>query len=67
MARCEVCGNEYDKSFEVVMAGERHTFPHHRARSRGERRVLLLCALRARIGHCCGAGPRLTIKNGGRD
>jgi len=26
MARCEVCGNDYDKSFEVVAAGERHTF-----------------------------------------
>jgi hypothetical protein len=26
MARCEVCGNDYDKSFEVVAAGERHVF-----------------------------------------
>jgi hypothetical protein len=26
MARCEVCGNDYDKSFEVTMRGERHTF-----------------------------------------
>ena len=26
MARCETCGNEYDKSFEVVMAGRRHVF-----------------------------------------
>lgn len=26
MARCETCGNDYDKSFEVVMAGETHTF-----------------------------------------
>ena len=26
MARCEVCGNDYDKSFEVVMSGARHTF-----------------------------------------
>lgn len=26
MATCEVCGNEYDKTFEVVMAGETHTF-----------------------------------------
>jgi hypothetical protein len=23
---CEVCGNAYDKTFEVVAAGERHTF-----------------------------------------
>jgi hypothetical protein len=26
MARCEVCGNEYDKTFEVVMAGRSHVF-----------------------------------------
>jgi len=26
MAKCEVCGNEYDKSFEVVAKGARHTF-----------------------------------------
>lgn len=26
MARCETCGNDYDKAFEVVMAGTRHTF-----------------------------------------
>lgn len=23
---CETCGNTYDKAFEVVMGGERHTF-----------------------------------------
>ncbi|QKT02952.1 hypothetical protein HUS23_03575 [Ectothiorhodospiraceae bacterium 2226] len=26
MSRCEVCGNDYDKSFDVVMAGKQHTF-----------------------------------------
>jgi hypothetical protein len=26
MAICEVCGNDYDKSFEVARAGESHTF-----------------------------------------
>ena len=26
MAQCEVCGNDYDKSFEVMMAGQRHVF-----------------------------------------
>lgn len=26
MARCEQCGNDYDKSFEVRMAGEVHVF-----------------------------------------
>ena len=26
MAICEVCGNDYYLSFEVIAAGERHTF-----------------------------------------
>ena len=26
MAVCEVCGNDYDKAFEVVAAGNRHVF-----------------------------------------
>jgi hypothetical protein len=26
MGRCEVCGNEYDKTFEVIAAGARHVF-----------------------------------------
>ena len=26
MATCDVCGNDYDKSFEVIVAGQAHTF-----------------------------------------
>lgn len=26
MAECEVCGNEYDKSFEVIVDGRSHVF-----------------------------------------
>ena len=26
MARCEMCGNDYDKSFELIAAGSRHVF-----------------------------------------
>lgn len=26
MAQCETCGNDYNKTFEVVMAGQRHMF-----------------------------------------
>ena len=26
MAKCELCGNDYDKAFEVVMAGKSHTY-----------------------------------------
>ncbi len=26
MAQCEVCGNEYDKTFEVRLGGQSHIF-----------------------------------------
>ena len=26
MARCDTCGNDYELSFEVIAAGEQHTF-----------------------------------------
>jgi len=26
MAKCDACGNEYDKSFQVVMDGKSHVF-----------------------------------------
>ncbi len=26
MARCEYCGNDYDKTFEIVQAGKPHVF-----------------------------------------
>jgi hypothetical protein len=26
MPRCETCGNDYDKTFDVIRNGERHTF-----------------------------------------
>ncbi len=26
MAQCEVCGNHYDKSFDVIQEGQTHTF-----------------------------------------
>ena len=26
MARCDVCGNDYDKAFQISLAGATHTF-----------------------------------------
>jgi hypothetical protein len=26
MARCEMCGNDYDKAFQINIAGKTHTF-----------------------------------------
>jgi hypothetical protein len=43
MARCETCGNDYDKAFEVVKAGERHVFDSFEC---------AIEALAPRCGHC---------------
>ena len=40
MAKCEVCGNSYDKSFTVTMASETHTFDSFE------------CAIHALAPHC---------------
>src|SRR5215472_1910335 len=33
MPKCEVCENQYDKAFEVVIGGERHIFEQLRVRN----------------------------------
>ena len=43
MARCEVCGNDYDKTFEVSRDGETHTFDSFEC---------AIEALAPRCGHC---------------
>ena len=40
MKRCEVCGNDYEKTFDVIMAGESHTFDSFE------------CAIQALAPHC---------------
>ncbi|MEX2672559.1 MAG: hypothetical protein WD294_10660 [Phycisphaeraceae bacterium] len=43
MPRCETCGNDYDKTFDVVQHGEAHTFDSFE------------CAIESmapRCGHC---------------
>ena len=48
LAKCEVCGNSYDKSFEVVTAtGERHVFD------------ALECAIQALAPVCVHCGCRI--------
>src|SRR6185436_11461608 len=47
MARCEVCGNEYDKSFEVVSAGKTHVFDSFE------------CAIHALAPRCAHCGCRI--------
>ncbi len=43
MPRCETCGNDYDKAFQVVMAGKPHTFDSFEC---------AIQALAPRCGHC---------------
>jgi len=47
MAKCEVCQNEYDATFEVVMGGERHVFDSFE------------CAIHALAPSCAGCGRRI--------
>jgi hypothetical protein len=47
MAQCEVCGNEYDKSFEVIQSGKRHTFDSFE------------CAIHALAPRCDHCGCRI--------
>jgi len=47
MAVCEMCGNDYDKAFDVVMAGESHTFDSFE------------CAIHALAPTCAHCGCRI--------
>ena len=47
MARCEVCGNDYDKSFQVVLAGRSHVFDSFE------------CAIQALAPSCSHCGCRI--------
>ncbi len=43
MAECEVCGNEYDKAFQVIMDDQSHTFDSFEC---------AIHALAPECGHC---------------
>jgi hypothetical protein len=47
MPRCERCGNDYDKSFQVMMAGQAHTFDSFE------------CAIQALAPTCAHCGTRI--------
>jgi hypothetical protein len=47
MARCETCGNDYDKSFQMIMNGETHTYDSFE------------CAIEALAPHCANCGIRI--------
>lgn len=47
MAKCETCGNDYDKAFDVTMAGRSHTFDSFE------------CAIAALAPHCANCDVRI--------
>jgi nitrite reductase/ring-hydroxylating ferredoxin subunit len=47
MALCEVCGNDYEKSFEVTVGGASHVFDSFE------------CAIHALAPHCTHCGCRV--------
>jgi hypothetical protein len=47
MARCETCGNDYDKTFGVVINGEHHVFDSFE------------CAIHALAPQCAHCGCRV--------
>lgn len=50
MAKCEICGNDYDKSFEVKLAGATHVFDSFECAIHALAPVCTHCGCRI-IGH----------------
>jgi len=75
VAKCMVCGNEYDKSFDVVVSGKSHTFDSFECAIHALAPTCSHCNCRI-IGHgveangrffCCANCARLSGVDGARD
>lgn len=59
MARCEVCGNEYDKTFEVtVPGGDSHTFDSFECATHALAPTCATCGVRV-AGHGIEGGDSI--------
>src|SRR5207237_6641452 len=58
MAKCEVCENEYVKSFELTVAGKRHTFDSFECAIHALAPVCPHCQCRV-IGHGVEQGDKI--------
>ena len=58
MGTCEVCENEYDKAFEVVVGGQRHTFDSFECAIHALAPVCPHCNCRI-VGHGVEAGGKI--------
>jgi hypothetical protein len=57
MAACEVCGNEYDKGFELIAAGQKHMFDSFECAIQAIAPICEHCHCRV-IGHGVEVGGR---------
>ena len=57
MGRCEVCGNEYDKSMEITVAGASHVFDSFECAIHALAPTCVHCGCRI-IGHGLQDGDR---------
>jgi hypothetical protein len=60
MAKCEVCGNEYDKAFDLIAAGQRHTFDSFECAIQAIAPICEHCQCRV-IGHGVEVGGPLLL------
>jgi nitrite reductase/ring-hydroxylating ferredoxin subunit len=58
MAVCEVCGNDYDKAFQVTVQGEEHTFDAFECAIHALAPTCPHCGCRI-IGHGVEAGDQI--------
>ena len=58
MARCDVCGNEYDKAFQITLEGQTHTFDSFECAIHALAPVCAHCGCKV-IGHGVEAGGRV--------
>jgi hypothetical protein len=57
MGKCEVCGNEYDKAFQITRAGRTHTFDSFECAIHALAPTCTHCGCRI-IGHGMEAGGK---------
>lgn len=75
MAKCEVCDNDYDKAFQVVISGKTHTFDSFECAIHAVAPVCAHCNCKI-IGHgvetdgrmyCCANCAKIAGVSGMRD
>jgi hypothetical protein len=55
--KCEVCGNDYDKSFELIQGGQSHVFDSMECAIQAIAPVCDFCGVRI-VGHGMEAGGK---------